>query len=252
MQLAHERVGSGRPIVLVHGITERGEAWRPLVAPLARDHTVLIVDLRGHGSSPRGDSYDPLTLAADVHETVLAADLGEDAPLMIGHSLGGVVVSAYAAMFRTRGVINIDQPLHLSVFKDVLGQMEPMLRGSPDSFAAALDTLLSPMMAPLDATETARIVGLRRADQDVVLGVWSTVLEATPKQLDAQVARLAVGLAVPYLSLHGADPGPDYPAWLAGLVPSAIVEVWPDHGHYPHLVDQARFLDRVHTFDATL
>jgi len=86
----------------------------------------------------------------------------------------------------------------------------------------------------------------------VVLGVWSTVLEATPKQLDAQVARLAVGLAVPYLSLHGADPGPDYPAWLAGLVPSAIVEVWPDHGHYPHLVDQARFLDRVHTFDATL
>jgi pimeloyl-ACP methyl ester carboxylesterase len=256
MQLAHERVssgsGAGRPIVLVHGITERGEGWRPLVAPLAEDHVVLVVDLRGHGASAKGDRYDPLTLATDVHDTVIAADLGSEAPLMIGHSLGGVVVSAYAAMFPARGVINVDQPLRLAGFKDALAQLEPMLRGSRESFEEAIGMVFDSMMGPLDAEQAARIVALRRADQDVVLGIWGTVFDSTPDELDAQVGALAGGITVPYLSLHGIDPGDEYTAWLTSVVPSATVEVWADHGHYPHLIDEPRFLDRVRAFDATL
>jgi hypothetical protein len=39
----------------------------------------------------------------------------------------------------------------------------------------------------------------------------------------------------PYLGLFGIDPGPGYAEWLQGHVPTAIVEVWPEAGHYPHL-----------------
>jgi pimeloyl-ACP methyl ester carboxylesterase len=45
------------------------------------------------------------------------------------------------------------------------------------------------------------------------------------------------------------DPGEGYAAWLTGAVPSAAYELWPDVGHYPHLVDPERFLARLAAFD---
>ena len=83
-----------------------------------------------------------------------------------------------------------------------------------------------------------------------MLGTWSLILEAPPAELDAAVDALfaAVGDR-PYLSLHGIDPGPGYGDWLRARLPRATVEMWPDHGHYPFLVDQPRFLDRLSAFD---
>jgi pimeloyl-ACP methyl ester carboxylesterase len=54
---------------------------------------------------------------------------------------------------------------------------------------------------------------------------------------------------MPYLSLHGIDPGEDYTHWLRKLVPSATIEVWPDQGHYPHLLHRDRFVERLVDFD---
>ena len=68
------------------------------------------------------------------------------------------------------------------------------------------------------------------------------------EELDATVVQLASAITVPYLAIHGIDPGPDYVGWLTGLIPSATVELWADHGHYPHLVDTPRFLARVAQF----
>lgn len=247
MLLAHERSGAGPALVLIHGITESRESWRPLIEPLADGYDVLAVDLRGHGASPTGDVYDPITLATDVHETVSAA--GMTAPLVIGHSLGGVVASAYAAVARPRAVINVDQPLKLADFKAALSQLEPMLRGDEASFQAAIDMVFASMVGPLPADEAARVSALRRARQDVVLGIWGTVFESTADELDATIDALVGAVTVPYLSLHGIDPGEAYTTWLRRLMPSATVEVWRDQGHYPHLVHPTRFLERVSDFD---
>ena len=51
-------VGPG--LVLIHGITERHESWRPLIDSFAEQYDVVAVDLRGHGDSPTGDGYDPI------------------------------------------------------------------------------------------------------------------------------------------------------------------------------------------------
>ena len=45
-------------------------------------------------------------------------------------------------------------------------------------------------------------------------------------------------------------PGVEYATWLKSVVPTATLEIWPEHGHYPHLVDPQRFLDRVREFEA--
>jgi pimeloyl-ACP methyl ester carboxylesterase len=251
MILAHELAGDGDApaIVLVHGITESRETWRPLIGPLARDHRVLAVDLRGHGASGHEAPYDPAQYAADVAETIDSAGLAD--PLLVGHSLGGVIVTAVpAARDDVVGIVNVDQPLALGGFRAALQQLEPALRGTPAEFAGAIDAVFDSMVGPLTPDERARIDAIRAPDQDVVLGTWALVLEAPEEELAAGVDALAAAAGDrPYLSLHGIAPGPDYAEWLQARIPRAVVEVWPDHGHYPFLVDRARFLERVGAFE---
>jgi pimeloyl-ACP methyl ester carboxylesterase len=249
--LAYDVTGNGAALVLVHGITESSASWAPLVAPLAEGHEVVLVDLRGHGASEHRAPYDLATMAADLRRVVEASGAGDQA-LVVGHSLGGAVVSAYASAFPCRAVVNVDQPLALAGFQTGLRQLEPLLRGSPEEFQAAITAVFESMRGELQGEEAERIEGLRQADQEVVLGIWSGVLESSAEELDALVAAVAAGISVPYLSLHGIDPGPDYGTWLTGLVPTAAVEVWPGVGHYPHLVAPQRFLERLAAFESSL
>lgn len=240
--------GEGRPLVLVHGITESRRTWDPLVAPLiAVGYRVTAIDLRGHGDSSRTAPYDLATMAGDLG-AVLAHEGLADA-LLVGHSLGGAVVSAYAAGGPCRGVVNVDQPLLLAGFKDVLGQLEPALRGSTEEFRGAIAAIFEQMAGPLDGAERWRVDHLRAPEQGVVLGIWDLVLTSSAQELDAVVDGVVGAVSVPYLSLHGIDPGAAYGDWLTSRIPSATFEVWADHGHYPHLIDPERFVRRITEFD---
>ncbi len=241
------------PLVLVHGITEAKQTWTPLIEPLSidssgRPRSILNVDLRGHGSSTRTPPFDLQTMATDVLGEMAAAGIETADAVIIGHSLGGTVVTAMASVAGFQGVINVDQPLKLADFKAGLQQLEPMLRGDTETFVGAIGMLFDSMRGPLPEGEFERISALRQPEQDVVLGVWDPVLTMPTDALDAMVEGMASTITSPYLSLHGIDPGPEYAAWLEGLIPSAEVEVWADHGHYPHLVDPARFIVRVNEF----
>lgn len=238
-------------LVLVHGITESRATWDPLL-PLLADHHLLTVDLRGHGGARLDGPYDLATMAGDVLAEMAAADIAPSDAVLIGHSLGGTVVSAMAAAVPVKGVVNVDQPMRLADFQAGLLQLEPLLRGDEASFRSAIDMVFAAMRGPLSESETARVERLRNPNQTVVLGVWDPVLGSTTEELDALVESVASAIKSPYLSLHGIDPGPGYAEWLTGLVPTATVEVWADHGHYPHLVDPDRFVARVNEFLAML
>ena len=244
VQLAHDVRGDGPLLVLVHGITENRHSWDPLVDDLARDHRVLRVDLRGHGESPTADSYGMDEMAADI------AALVDEPPLVVGHSLGGVVVTAYAAGLATRGVVNVDQGLDLAQMQAGLLAQADLLRG--DAFPTLMMGLFDSLRGAASDEEWARLTALRRLDQPVVLGIWGVMLDSTPEQLDAVVTQMAQAVRTPYLALHGIDPGPGYAAWLAARMPQAEVEVWDGLGHYPHLVKPQAFTARVRAFEATL
>ncbi|UVM48092.1 alpha/beta hydrolase [Pseudomonas sp. B21-015] len=95
----HVRIGGKGPaVVLPHGFGDTGDMWAPLAADLARDHTVVVPDLRGMGLSSIPDSgYDKKTQAADIR-AVLAA-LGIEHSVVIGHDIGTMVAYAYAARY---------------------------------------------------------------------------------------------------------------------------------------------------------
>ncbi len=88
--------GQGPAVVLLHGYGETGDMWAPLAARLARDHTVIVPDLRGMGlSSHPAGGYDKKTQAGDV-AAVLDA-LTVDKVELVTHDIGNMVGYAFAA-----------------------------------------------------------------------------------------------------------------------------------------------------------
>lgn len=91
--LACERHGSGEPLVLVHGLTHRRQAWYPVLDDLAVHREVILVDLPGHGRSPdlvTGDRPIPDVLRDAFKEFLDYEGLvGANLPHVAGNSLGG-------------------------------------------------------------------------------------------------------------------------------------------------------------------
>ncbi len=109
----HVRVGGKGPaVVLVHGFGDTGDMWAPLAADLARDHTVVVPDLRGLGlSSQPSGGYDKRTQAADIR--CVLTKLGLDRAAIIGHDIGTMVAYAYAARYpdKTVKLVVMDAPV---------------------------------------------------------------------------------------------------------------------------------------------
>jgi pimeloyl-ACP methyl ester carboxylesterase len=254
--IAWSRRGAGDPVVFVHGITESSATFDPVTERLAASNEVITLDLRGHGDSGRAAAYDLAAMAGDVAAVIAAA--GVDRPHLVGHSLGGAVVTAAGSMLDVASVVDIDQSLQLDAFKQQLAPAEPMLR-DPEQYQLVVDAMFELMMGEvLPADEATRVNGLRRADHEVVLGAWELLLTQPVAEIAGAVdAALAgyPGREVPYLALFGLDPGDGYPEWLSERIPGAIVEYWTDgdrpFGHYPHLVDPDRFVARLHDFWST-
>jgi pimeloyl-ACP methyl ester carboxylesterase len=96
VELAWRSVGSGRPLVLLHGLMGNGAmlASQGLVPALAGDgYQVILPDLRGHGDS--GKPHDPACYPRDVladDGLALIEHLGLDDYDLAGYSLGGKLV----------------------------------------------------------------------------------------------------------------------------------------------------------------
>jgi len=85
-----------------------------------------------------------------------------------------------------------------------------------------------------------------------VLGVWDFIMVSDLAALEELVDNTARGITMPYLALHGSDPGVEYREWLAKAIPTSTFELWDGDAHFPHLVEPQRFLERVHDFEHDL
>lgn len=87
---------SSPAVVLLHGMGSLSSrvSWDAVVPDFARDHFVMVPDLRGHGRSPRPGRYTMAEMADDV--AALLDSLEVAGALVIGHSMGGVVAMMLA------------------------------------------------------------------------------------------------------------------------------------------------------------
>ena len=102
-RLVHDRTGDGEPVVLIHGIGHRRQAWDPIVGQLAERYEVIRLDLAGFGESPAYDKNTPYTMenaCADLAANF--AEWGIERPHVVGNSLGGAISLELAA----RGLVS--------------------------------------------------------------------------------------------------------------------------------------------------
>ncbi len=99
--VVYNLLGEGPAIVLLHGFLESSAIWNNFARELARDFTVLTIDLPGHGESGIIEDTHSMNLMAEVLNFILEHENIETA-LLCGHSMGGYVAIEFASQYQEK------------------------------------------------------------------------------------------------------------------------------------------------------
>lgn len=231
--LAYEEQGAGNPpLVFVPGWCCDRTLFAPQVEHFRRSHRVVALELRGCGASPvADDGYDIPTQAADVG--ALCDDLGLERPVVIGHSLGGMIALELAASRPelVGAVVGVDS-----------GPIDP-LPGVRERFAALAVTLeseggdearrayIEDLFLPYDDA------GAREHTLDVMCAVPPRVAAAVLRGIVAWDGAAALrACRTPVLALLSQPTGSNAPDRLLALKPEIEIGVTVGSGHFNQLV----------------
>lgn len=105
--LEAHRQGSGKRLLLIHGLGGSWQSWSPVIAPLGAKRDVIAIDLPGHGqSAAQPDSASFTGLVRSVEDYISEAGLaGID---VVGASLGGRIVLELARRGGVGNVVALD------------------------------------------------------------------------------------------------------------------------------------------------
>jgi pimeloyl-ACP methyl ester carboxylesterase len=104
--------GKGPAVVLLHGFGNTGDMWVPLATELAKDHLVIVPDLRGMGLSAKPEGgYDKKTQGKDV--AGLLDGLKVEKTDVVGHDIGNMVAFAFVVQYqaRVKKLVMMDAPV---------------------------------------------------------------------------------------------------------------------------------------------
>jgi non-heme chloroperoxidase len=104
IDIHYEDIGSGRPVVLIHGFPLSGRSWERQIPPfLNAGFRVITYDRRGFGDSTQPSvGYDYDTFAEDLHQLLTELDLRDVA--LGGFSMGGGEVARYLGTYGSERV----------------------------------------------------------------------------------------------------------------------------------------------------
>ena len=114
-EIFFKKYGKGKPVIFIHGFCETHEIWNGFVDVFSDHHEVFVIDLPGFGASPLPPT--PFSIA-DIASRVLKwmDEKNILRPIVIGHSLGGYVALAMAAIDSSR--ISGLGLFHSTIFED--------------------------------------------------------------------------------------------------------------------------------------
>ena len=218
MQMFYRTVGTGDPLLLLHGGTQSGAMWDPFVEALAGRYQVIIPDLRGHGSSTNPDG--PLATRRFADDVIALLDhLKIGRCRAIGASAGGMTLAHLVMKHPER----IEALVLVGVGTDLPKECRAILaRTSADDLSETAWQSLRARHRHGDAQIRALyawVASLARDDGDLKLD-------------PAQLGRITA----PMLIVHG-DRDYCYPASMAWEIyratPASYLWVVPNGSHVP-------------------
>lgn len=97
MKLNFKKIGSGKPLVILHGLFGSADNWFSISKELKDKYTLYLVDQRNHGDSPHSDEWNYKVMVADLKE--LLEDENLDKIYLMGHSMGGKTAMNFALTY---------------------------------------------------------------------------------------------------------------------------------------------------------
>jgi proline iminopeptidase len=271
-RLFYEVVGTGDPIVVVHGGPGLDHRYlRPGLDVLASSHALVYYDQRGTGRSDVPLSEATINLGAFVQDIDdLRQALGYERITLLGHSFGGLIALAYARAHpdAVRALVLMDTAEPGSRFAEQTARRQAAARAPEDSTALA-ELMASPGFAAREKDTMSRIY---RAAFRGTMHVPDRVneidldLSARTARNGPEVARLLgtsmgavdwwdtlADVTAPVLVVHGRyEPAPVAMA-------RALAEAFPrgrfvplDSGHFPYVEDPQGLAEAVSGFLAGL
>lgn len=194
--------GAGEPaLLLIHGWTCDHTNWKDQIAHFSPRHRIVAMDLRGHGASDKPEQgYSIDGFVDDV--AWLIRELGLDKPVVIGHSMGGVIalnlVRKHPGL--AAGIVMVDSPVFLP--EATKGLLAPLFAGleSPEYasvFDSAARSLFFGPASPPALVDEIVASSVKTPQNVMVTAIVSTLSEAS---------RTPGPILVPALYLRATDP----------------------------------------------
>ena len=248
--------GHGRPIVMLHGWAATSECWKLNIEALRSNYQVIAPDLPGHGNTEGGmRRYDLDFYVGWLRD--LLDQLGVEQTVLIGNSLGGAIILAFALAYP-------DRVTHL-VLVDVLGASGKIPFSTARLVALRLPYLIGVVLNwrfttsilnyvrgmvfvdPLEQQEI--IVDMARANaKQGFWYIWSglrvLVGDFLLRSKGRDFAKRLSTITVPTLIVWGRHDGliPVSHAYAAAEnMPAAQLEIFEDSAHLPFLEEPEGF-----------
>ncbi|HYE51219.1 MAG TPA: alpha/beta fold hydrolase [Azospirillaceae bacterium] len=176
-------IGRGRPLVLLHGFTDRLEGWFDLgyAAPLLEaGRRLVLIDARGHGGS--GRPHDPAAYGAERRAGDVAAvldALGIAQADVWGYSMGGWM--GFALLRHHPGRVRRLVAGGAHPFAQDLGPLRRLLAGGIEPWLAAVEAQAGPLPAGMRRRLLDNDAGALRAAVAEDRGDLSAALAAFPR-----------------------------------------------------------------------
>lgn len=232
LSLYYEQEGSGDPpLLFIHGWCCDHTFFQPQFEHFKAFHTVTTLDLRGCGSSDRPEyGYDIPTLADDV--AWLCRELKLSKPILVGHSLGGMIAIELAARYPS---------LPAAIVADEPGAIDPL----PEA-RKVYEGLATQLEGPDgDMVRQAYIEGMFLASDDADRRRWiAEMMCSVPQRVAVAVLRGVVAwngvgalllCNVPLLVLLSDSGGSNAPDRLLALKPNIHFGITVGAGHFHQL-----------------
>jgi len=251
-----QRMGAGPPLLLIHGTGAATHSWRDLAPILARQFSVVALDLPGHGftRSPPVHRLSLPGMAADISQLLRTLDVAPE--IVVGHSAGAAIlarmcldgriaprllVSLNGAFMPFGGVAhNLLSPLTRLL---VANPLVPRLFAWQASHAGAVQRLIQNTGSTIDARGIALYGKLVRSPGHVTAAL-QMMANWQLQPLLHDLPRLQ-----PTLLLIAAEAdrsiSPDVARQVRDILAPAIIERLPGLGHLAHEEQPAMIADLI-------